>query len=505
MTRLLNIFAAALLLILSPLAAVAQRFYNLTASEVSIGDELPVFKCSLPLTGAYADSTYTVQIAYPEFIDMSQADIAAYKALGDRPLPDMPEPLVQVVTERRRASLETAFCPLVYREGRYRMLVSFMLKTVARPKDTARRAARVQGTGAQADGTATPASRYAASSVLATGRWAKIRVPSTGVYQLTESLVRQAGFSSLAKVKVYGYGGNLQNETLSGDELQELDDLKEVPTCTIGGRRLFYAKGPVSWSSNTATRRTRNPYSDYGYYFITQGDDSTEPLSADSAAFVGSFYPSPYYYHTLHEQDGYAWMEGGRNLFDPHLIERGATQTVSLGGNANATTGTFTVTVTAGADTSVEIALNDSVAGTLALSLGSGDLRQYTKGAERTLTFRCAQLKADNVVSVRVTGSAPARLDFAQVAWDAPLPLPSLTAGVPVPEYVYNITNQNHHADPQADMVIVIPTSQKLLAQAQRLADFHRSHDGLRVNVVPADELINEFGSGTPDANAYRR
>ena len=54
-------------------------------------------------------------------------------------------------------------------------------------------------------------------------------------------------------------------------------------------------------------------------------------------------------------------------------------------------------------------------------------------------------------------------------------------------------------------MVIIIPTSQKLLKQANRLADFHRQHDGMRVNVVPADELFNEFSSGTPDANAYRR
>lgn len=54
-------------------------------------------------------------------------------------------------------------------------------------------------------------------------------------------------------------------------------------------------------------------------------------------------------------------------------------------------------------------------------------------------------------------------------------------------------------------MVIIIPTSQKLLTQAQRLAAFHEQHDSLRVNIVPADELYNEFSSGTPDANAYRR
>ena len=54
-------------------------------------------------------------------------------------------------------------------------------------------------------------------------------------------------------------------------------------------------------------------------------------------------------------------------------------------------------------------------------------------------------------------------------------------------------------------MVIIIPSSRKLKAQAERLKAFHEQKDGLRVNIVAADELYNEFSSGTPDANAYRR
>lgn len=65
---------------------------------------------------------------------------------------------------------------------------------------------------------------------------------------------------------MFGYGGNLQNEALYASEILANDDLKEVPQYVRDGKHYFYAKGPVSWSSNTATRRTRNPYSDYGYY-----------------------------------------------------------------------------------------------------------------------------------------------------------------------------------------------------------------------------------------------
>ena len=57
--------------------------------------------------------------------------------------------------------------------------------------------------------------RYAAHSVLSQGRWVKIRIPETGLYQITDSLARQAGFADAAHVSVWGYGGALQPEVLT--------------------------------------------------------------------------------------------------------------------------------------------------------------------------------------------------------------------------------------------------------------------------------------------------
>lgn len=75
----------------------------------------------------------------------------------------------------------------------------------------------------------------------------------------------------------------------------------------------------------------------------------------------------------------------------------------------------------------------------------------------------------------------------------------------PNPELVGEIATQNLHADSGIDYVIIVPASGKLVAQAERLAALHRQHSGLNVKVVRADQLYNEFSSGTPDANAYRR
>jgi hypothetical protein len=65
------------------------------------------------------------------------------------------------------------------------------------------------------------------------------------------------------------------------------------------------------------------------------------------------------------------------------------------------------------------------------------------------------------------------------------------------------VRNQNLHALPQTDMVIIAQDA--LRSQAERLAERHRTNDKLRVEIVTPQQIYNEFSSGTPDATAYRR
>ena len=473
--------------------AQRQRFFNLTVEDIEIDSLLPQFTYAIPVGENYADSVYQLEIRYPEFIDMSKQDEARYAKLCGSPLPSLPSITQQMVVEKKKGILEFSLVPLVERDGKKQFLVSFMIAMTSRPNASSSKKAK---NVAKASGAA---DRYASHSVLASGRWAKIRVPSDGVYQLTEALVKKAGFSNLAHVKIYGYGGNLQNEKLVGSELAELDDLPEVPSCTVNGKRLFYGKGPVSWNNASATRRTRNPYSNYGYYFLTESDET--PLSVDSAAFLQSFYPSADDYHSLHEIDNYSWYQGGRNLFENSPINAGSSKVYTLPNTAHATSGVLSVSVTAGQATTVQVEFNDSLVGQQVISLG-----EYDMGSESRATYSVEGLRATDSIKISTISGGPARLDYISMAYNQPRPAPDLAQGsFPSPEYVYNITNQDHHADKEVDMVIIIPTSQKLLSPAQRLADFHEQHDSLKVKIVPADELYNEFSSGTPDANAYRR
>ena len=491
-----------MLLSLALVPASAQRFYNLTSADVRVDSVVPVFSHTESLPAAYRDSTYAFEIAYPEYVEMPRADVDNYRRITTALPPAAPEVATRVVMDRKRASLLTSFCPVVFRDGRYQVLASFMLRRVAASKSRAARAAsKASDSGTDYDAIA-PADRYARHSVLRSGRWAKIRVPQTGIYQLTDAVVRQAGFSDPSKVSIYGYGGNLQSEVLSAKGLVDCDDLRELPTCTVGGKRLFYGRGPVSWDSATAKCRTRNPYSDYGYYFLAES--ATTPASVDSTAFVASFYPGAEWYHSLYEVDGYSYLQGGRNLFDSREVAPGDSLVLTFSDVPAGCKATLNVNIASAGPAVVDVMLNGALLGSVSNTNSKSD---YVQGYQNAASYDVTTA-ADGVQRVvfRVVGNGSVRLDYADLAYyPSARPLPDLaTASFPSPEYVYNITNQDHHADPQADMVIIIPTSQKLLAQAERLKTYHEERDGLRVNIVPADELFNEFSSGTPDASAYR-
>lgn len=176
--------------------------------------------------------------------------------------------------------------------------------------------------------------------------------------------------------------------------------------------------------------------------------------------------------------------------------------------------GKLSVALTTTTNSVAQILKNGKALGKITLSLKDDNPLEdisYLKATERVATYPISDFQDKDTISIKVLSGASIRLDYISVTWAEPrscaFTAANLAAGgkIPAAQYVYGITNQDHHADGTADMVIIIPASQKLLKQAQRLKEFHEQHDGLRVTIVPADELYNEFSSGTPDANAYRR
>ncbi|TMI84351.1 MAG: type IX secretion system sortase PorU [Bacteroidetes bacterium] len=70
------------------------------------------------------------------------------------------------------------------------------------------------------------------------------------------------------------------------------------------------------------------------------------------------------------------------------------------------------------------------------------------------------------------------------------------------PTSIGRISNQDLHGSPVTDFIIV--TAPSLLAQAQRLAEFHSTRNNLRYTIATTDQVYNEFSSGIPDPTAVR-
>ena len=70
------------------------------------------------------------------------------------------------------------------------------------------------------------------------------------------------------------------------------------------------------------------------------------------------------------------------------------------------------------------------------------------------------------------------------------------------PSLIGSVKNQNLHGLPQSDFLIV--TNSEFLSEAERLANFRRTNDGMKVAVATTEEIFNEFSSGSQDVAAIR-
>ena len=128
---------------------------------------------------------------------------------------------------------------------------------------------------------------YVDHSVLRDGKIIKIRVEETGIHCLPYDTLLAWGLQP-DKVRVLGYGGNMLSENFTQakwDDLPSVALYMHKGTDGVFGRGdyvLFYAQGPVKWEYKGGRwRHTQNPYSKYGYYFLS--DNAGEQRLIDQA------------------------------------------------------------------------------------------------------------------------------------------------------------------------------------------------------------------------------
>lgn len=503
---------------------------------------------------------YSATIEYPELALLTAEEIARYRLPKENGLPEWPEMDVYKGVSAKRGQLDVAFIPIIWRDGAYHKMKSFTLKLHKR--------AAKSGVVAKSDAASIPSDTI---SRLSAGRWVKLRVSDNGIHMITHARLKGMGFSDPNRVRLYGYGGHMLSEN---DTESWRNDLCEVPLWRDEDRVFFYANGTVKWtlqSDNTFTH-TRNPYSDYGYYFLTESDEpgaammESPYVEANQSEAIAT---TPAY--ALHEVDDYAWFHGGRQLVESYDYAGANVKRYMMNLNGGSVSAEEKSTVDVcfthnGATTSsLSVAVEGNTLGTFTLS----PIGRHSEASSATRSYGAVVNPANSThVSVTLTHNRGAgisgRLDYLRfnytsgivvgnpiyatsagahtykvdkanehtVVWDVTDPTaPTLVnstldgsvltfaadddqgdvyvafdtkATYPMPEEVGEIANQNLHATEHTDYIIIVPASGKLTAQAERLAEAHRTRSGLTVKVVRADEVYNEFSSGTPDATAYR-
>ena len=165
---------------------------------------------------------------------------------------------------------------------------------------------------------------YATNSKLASGKWVKITIPESGMYEITYDELRAMGFTNPSQVKLYGNGGERINEKLSASPY---DDLKRVPILRKNNKICFYGRGPVSYTiSNTSTSphftRIFNPYSQVGCYFLTEDSGTDTKPSVQNQVELTDYVNMPTslnFFH--HEKDEVTVSNSGKEMLGEEFTQ----------------------------------------------------------------------------------------------------------------------------------------------------------------------------------------
>lgn len=160
-----------------------------------------------------------------------------------------------------------------------------------------------------------PLEHYAATSVLSTGSWVKVRVDNSGLYRISATELRKMGFADPMRVRVYGYGGYRQPDQLTAANF--IDDLPQQQTVNDANGVIFYAQGPytreLSSPGESYINHTPSVYSDYSYYYISESGAEMREIAGTGSPVTTT--PTDSYLEVVHhEQDLVTPAEAGSQL-----------------------------------------------------------------------------------------------------------------------------------------------------------------------------------------------
>lgn len=271
---------------------------SFTGAKYPAENRLPYFNKRISCDKAFS---YQVELKNAVFIPLTNEEKVLINGIN---IPIKEEISTNILTEKRSNFLDINILPFVTQSGEIVKLKSFdlIIKKTLSPQKASSATSRT----------------YATSSVLAQGKFVKLRISETGIYKLTHEDLTSMGIDP-QNVRVFGYGGGILDQNFLSPKI---DDLPEVAiwvekgsdgVFNAGDYVLFYGQGITKWTydkSKSIFTHTINHYSKYGYYFVTSDAGTGKKITEKTITLPNS--PT---IHTIEEFTDYQVHEKDlRNL-----------------------------------------------------------------------------------------------------------------------------------------------------------------------------------------------
>ena len=229
-------------------------------------NHLPYFNHRIPCDPV---SSYDVSVVNPVYIPVTNEEAALIDGTKNT-ISTTLAVSATIMHQQGSRFLNVSILPFIIRDNKIVKLKSFDLQIITSSSSSS-------SSSSPRKVTALNTRTYAATSVLAQGKFVKIKITNSGIYKLTYDDLVSMGVDP-SNVRVFGYGGAVLEQSFS---LSKTDDLPEVAiymnkgadgVFNSGDYILFYGQGINKWSYDKTTSmftHVINPYSKYGYYFVT--------------------------------------------------------------------------------------------------------------------------------------------------------------------------------------------------------------------------------------------
>ncbi len=342
-------------------------------------DRIPYFNKRISCDPAFS---YSAEIKNPVYVSLTPEENEIIS--GSNSIPEIISLNTNILRSKNISYFDVLVLPFVKNEGKILKLQSFDLVIT--------KSSRPQKVSASTIHT------YADNSVLAQGKFVKIKITNSGVYKLTYEDLNSMGINP-ANVRIFGYGGGMLEQSFL---LPKIDDLQEIAIdmekgsdgiFNAGDYILFYAQGINRWAydkTKSMFTHVLNLYSNYGYYFVTSDAGTGKKIENKDIVLPDNItinQVNEFTDYQVYEKELFSIISSGKDFYGESFRDVTSYNFPFTFPNPVTTNSTYA---------RLDVAASSTVASSFSLSLNSS----------QTKTLNIAQISASDSYEIAKAGNA---------------------------------------------------------------------------------------------------